>query len=171
MVINFVMVAFVAVKRINRFMNSEELDPNNVTNHSSDKALEISDGVFSWGEEIPTLRNINLPVKKGNLSAVVGPVGCGKTSLISALLGEMEKIRGSANVDGTIAYVPQQVNILKQFSRAEHDKYLFLGMDPKCNPPRQHHIRQALQQEIVQSSRRSLRLNTRPGDVASWRPD
>lgn len=125
MVINFVMVAFVAVKRINKFMNSEELDPNNVTNHSSDKALEIADGVFSWGEEIPTLRNINLPVKKGNLSAVVGPVGCGKTSLISALLGEMEKIRGSANVDGTIAYVPQQVNILKQISRTEHDKYLF----------------------------------------------
>lgn len=116
MVINFVMVAFVAVKRINRFMNSEELDPNNVTNRPSDKALEITDGVFSWGEEIPTLRNINLPVKKGNLSAVVGPVGCGKTSLISALLGEMEKIRGSVNIDGTIAYVPQQVNNLIKFS-------------------------------------------------------
>jgi ATP-binding cassette, subfamily C (CFTR/MRP), member 1 len=47
-------------------------------------------------------------VKKGNLTAVVGSVGCGKTSLISALLGEMEKLNGRVNVDGRIAYVSQQ---------------------------------------------------------------
>lgn len=108
MVINFVMVAVIAIKRLNKFMNSEELDPNNVTNNLSDNALEITDGEFSWGDEQSTLKNINISVKKGNLTAVVGPVGVGKTSLISALLGEMEKIKGSVNVDGRIAYVPQQ---------------------------------------------------------------
>jgi ATP-binding cassette, subfamily C (CFTR/MRP), member 1 len=108
MMLNFIMIAFVAVKRLNKFMNAEELDPDNVTNNPSENALDITDGVFSWSEEVPTLNNINMTVKRGNLSAVVGPVGCGKTSLISALLGEMEKVRGSVNVDGTIAYVPQQ---------------------------------------------------------------
>lgn len=108
MVINFVMIAYVSVKRLNKFMNAEELDPNNVSNNPSLNALEIEDGEFSWGEEVPTLKNINMHVKKGNLTAVVGQVGCGKTSLISALLGEMEKNRGNVNVDGSIAYVPQQ---------------------------------------------------------------
>ena len=38
--------------------------------------------------------SINLTVKPGELVAVVGQVGAGKSSLVSALLGEMEKING-----------------------------------------------------------------------------
>ena len=38
--------------------------------------------------------SINLNIKPGQLVAVVGHVGAGKSSLISALLGEMEKIEG-----------------------------------------------------------------------------
>lgn len=75
MTINFVMVAYIAVKRLNKFMNSQELDPNNVTNKPSEYGLEIKDGEFSWGEEQPTLKNINISVKKKNLTTVVGPVG------------------------------------------------------------------------------------------------
>ena len=39
--------------------------------------------------------SINLHVRKGQLFAVVGQVGAGKTSLISAILGEMQKLSGS----------------------------------------------------------------------------
>lgn len=39
--------------------------------------------------------SINLKVKKGSLVAIVGQVGCGKSSLISALLGGMEKLNGN----------------------------------------------------------------------------
>ena len=41
---------------------------------------------------------INLSVEDESLVAVVGPVGCGKSSLVSALLGEMEKMAGTVNV-------------------------------------------------------------------------
>ena len=40
---------------------------------------------------IHTLRNLNLKIKKGELVAIVGSVGCGKSSLLSAVLGEMHK--------------------------------------------------------------------------------
>ena len=40
------------------------------------------------------LFSIDLSVKPGQLVAVVGPVGAGKSSLISALLGEMDKLNG-----------------------------------------------------------------------------
>ena len=41
---------------------------------------------------------INLSVEDGSLVGVVGPVGCGKSSLLSALIGEMEKVDGSVNI-------------------------------------------------------------------------
>ena len=47
-------------------------------------------------------------VKEGQLVAVVGSVGSGKSSLISALLGEMKTLSGVVNTRGKIAYVPQQ---------------------------------------------------------------
>jgi ABC-type Mn2+/Zn2+ transport system ATPase subunit len=40
-----------------------------------------------------------MKVPKGSLVAVVGSVGAGKSSLISAILGEMEKLTGKVNVD------------------------------------------------------------------------
>ena len=42
--------------------------------------------------------SINLNIKPGQLVAVVGHVGAGKSSLISALLGEMEKMTGHVSV-------------------------------------------------------------------------
>lgn len=41
--------------------------------------------------------SINLEVAEGRLVAVVGTVGCGKSSLISAILGEMDKVTGTVN--------------------------------------------------------------------------
>lgn len=101
------MMAWVSVKRLNKFMNYNELDPNNVKNNSSEFALSIKNGNFAWVANDIVLKNINLQVKKGSLTAVVGVVGSGKSSLISALLGEMEKHSGIVNVDGRLAFVSQ----------------------------------------------------------------
>lgn len=48
--------------------------------------------------------SINLQVKKGELLAVVGAVGSGKSSLIAALLGEMVKLNGIVNVAVSFIY-------------------------------------------------------------------
>ena len=42
--------------------------------------------------------SINVEVKDGGLIAVVGQVGSGKSSLLSAMLGEMEKLSGNVNI-------------------------------------------------------------------------
>ncbi|KMY89963.1 multidrug resistance-associated protein 1 isoform X6 [Drosophila simulans] len=98
----------VSVNRINKFLNSEELDPNSVLHDSSKPhPMSIENGEFSWGDEI-TLRNINIEVKKSSLVALVGTVGSGKSSVVQAFLGEMEKLAGVVNTVGKLAYVPQQ---------------------------------------------------------------
>lgn len=60
----------------------------------------------------PTLVDINFILPKGKLIGVCGAVGSGKSSLISALLGQMCLLSGQVAVRGSTAYVPQQPWIL-----------------------------------------------------------
>ncbi|KAL0442459.1 UNVERIFIED_CONTAM: ABC transporter C family member 2 [Sesamum latifolium] len=73
-------------------------------------AISIKDGYFSWDSKAPrpTLSSINLDIPVGSLVAVVGGTGEGKTSLVSAMLGELPPL-GDASViiRGSVAYVPQ----------------------------------------------------------------
>lgn len=54
-----------------------------------------------------TLNNVNFRVRPGELVIVAGPVGCGKSSLLMAILGELPLLTGSVNVNGNIAYASQ----------------------------------------------------------------
>ncbi|KAL7753416.1 hypothetical protein RI367_001191 [Sorochytrium milnesiophthora] len=76
--------------------------------------LRIEDGSFSYDADAktPVLKNINFDVYEHTLVAVIGAVGAGKSSLISALLGEMFKVNGRVMSNGRVAYVPQQPWIL-----------------------------------------------------------
>ncbi|NWW21215.1 MRP3 protein, partial [Falcunculus frontatus] len=101
----------VSLKRIQQFLSHDELDPNCVETKviAPGNAISVRNATFSWGKELkPTLKDINMLVPSGSLVAIVGHVGCGKSSLVSALLGEMEKLEGEVAVKGSVAYVPQQ---------------------------------------------------------------
>ena len=100
----------VSLTRINKFMNSEELDPDNVSHDEEFQSPVVAQKAsFAWTDpEKPTLRELSFRVPEGSMTAVVGAVGSGKSSLLSALLGEMKRTRGTVNVFGQVAYVPQQ---------------------------------------------------------------
>ncbi|XP_006869866.1 PREDICTED: multidrug resistance-associated protein 5-like isoform X2 [Chrysochloris asiatica] len=69
-----------------------------------------------------TLYSIDLEIQEGKLVGICGSVGSGKTSLISAILGQMTLLEGSIAVSGTFAYVAQQAWILNATLR---DNILF----------------------------------------------
>ena len=77
------------------------------------------------------LDNVNLNCKSGELVMIVGKVGAGKSSLLSAMLGEMELTNGMTELSGSVSYVPQQSWILNATLREnvimgmefDHDKY------------------------------------------------
>uniref|UniRef100_A0AAY4BRS6 Multidrug resistance-associated protein 1 n=1 Tax=Denticeps clupeoides TaxID=299321 RepID=A0AAY4BRS6_9TELE len=99
-------MASVSMKRLRVFLSHEELDEDNVNPSDS---ISIVDGSFSWSKtDNPTLKRINVLIPEGSLVAVVGHVGSGKSSLLSALLGEMHKQDGAVSIKGSVAYVPQQ---------------------------------------------------------------
>ncbi|KAM7254412.1 hypothetical protein ACFE04_003792 [Oxalis oulophora] len=102
----------VSFDRINKFLLDDELasDGNRgVSLQDSERVVTIEAGGFNWDSEsvVPTLRDVNLEVKRGQKVAVCGSVGAGKSSLLCAVLGEIPKISGNVNVHGSIGYVSQ----------------------------------------------------------------
>ncbi|XP_067276901.1 canalicular multispecific organic anion transporter 1 isoform X2 [Pseudorasbora parva] len=100
----------VSKKRLERFLSGNDLDTTAINHDDSNiAAVSMTDGTLAWerGTE-PVLKDVCLDIKPGRLVAVVGAVGSGKTSLISALLGELHFLNGHININGSVAYVPQQ---------------------------------------------------------------
>ncbi|XP_067674237.1 multidrug resistance-associated protein 1-like [Haliotis asinina] len=108
-IIGYLVQATVSLKRINKFLNTEDLSETHVLRNATQRpAVKITDGCFQWNSEGgPTLRNISLDVTEGQLLAIVGQVGSGKSSLVSAILGEMDKLYGHVSLKSRVAYVPQ----------------------------------------------------------------
>jgi ATP-binding cassette subfamily C (CFTR/MRP) protein 1 len=101
----------VSLNRINRFLSASELDPASTaqTTKKEGNAIEVDNGSFTWtSKSAPTLSEVDLTVGKGKLVGVVGAVGAGKSSLLSAILGETEVVSGQVAISGSVAYVPQQ---------------------------------------------------------------
>ncbi|XP_042130217.1 ATP-binding cassette sub-family C member 9 isoform X7 [Peromyscus maniculatus bairdii] len=61
---------------------------------SEDIAIKVTNGYFSWGSGLATLSNIDIRIPTGQLTMIVGQVGCGKSSLLLAILGEMQTLEG-----------------------------------------------------------------------------
>ncbi|XP_076439591.1 multidrug resistance-associated protein 1-like [Babylonia areolata] len=137
-VITNIVQASVSLKRLQKFLDNDELDADAVQQSSTDNlAVRITDGTFTWDREAPdAIKNLNLEVLEGSLVAVVGAVGAGKSSLLAALLGEMDKKSGSVSVKGSVAYVAQQAwiqndtlqnNMLfnSDFNQEKYDKVIY----------------------------------------------
>ncbi|OAY49526.1 ABC transporter C family member 4 [Manihot esculenta] len=104
--------AMISLGRLDKYMLSKELAEQSVERMEGCGgriAVEVKDGAFSWDDESEdqVLKNINLEIKKGELTSIVGTVGSGKSSLLASILGEMHKIQGQVRVCGTTAYVAQ----------------------------------------------------------------
>ncbi|KAG6555718.1 hypothetical protein Mapa_002956 [Marchantia paleacea] len=102
----------VSIARVERYLFSVELEADAVERlpfGSSESAVTVENGSFKWDVEAPALvlRDINVDIKQGSLVFVVGKVGAGKSSFISALQGEMSKISGKITTCGSTACVAQ----------------------------------------------------------------
>ncbi|CAA93309.3 ATP-binding cassette transporter abc2 [Schizosaccharomyces pombe] len=138
-VVSSVLEASVAISRIYGFLTAGELDSNAVQRYPANKepsgvCLEIKKGTFSWsgpGQNAaePTLRDIDFVARRGELCCIVGKVGMGKSSLLEACLGNMQKHSGSVFRCGSIAYAAQQPWIL---NATIQENILFgLELDPE----------------------------------------
>ena len=79
--------------------------------HGKDPKVDVWAANKTAGTVTPqapfSVRNLNLKIPRGKLYAMVGPVGSGKTSILSGLLGEMKMTTGQVRFGGKVAYCSQ----------------------------------------------------------------
>lgn len=98
----------VSLDRVSDFLEEEETSKYEQLGEKrteNSPIIGFEDASFSWNSTSDAdfkLRNLNIAFRPGKLNVVIGPTGAGKTSLLMALLGEMEKIEGKVFLPGII---------------------------------------------------------------------
>jgi ABC-type multidrug transport system fused ATPase/permease subunit len=113
--------ARVSLRRLSEFLEEEELSDSIVgrdrSGRESEFAVLVDRAYLSWDPHAfkPSLRDINVAVRRGQKVAVCGTIGSGKSTLLLALLGEIPKISGkvrsrkkSPSVDACSMLAPAQ---------------------------------------------------------------
>ncbi|XP_061266626.1 ATP-binding cassette sub-family C member 4-like isoform X6 [Bos javanicus] len=111
MAVEKVSEAIVSIRRIENFLLLDEIPQLNPQLLSDGEMIvDMNDFTASWDKKsgTPTLQDLFFTARPGELLAVVGPVGAGKSSLLRAVLGELPPSQGQVSAHGRIAYVSQQ---------------------------------------------------------------
>ncbi|KAH0516432.1 ATP-binding cassette sub-family C member 9, partial [Microtus ochrogaster] len=102
-VVRFAVKAIISVQKLNEFLLSDEIGEDSWRTGEGTLPFEsckkhtgvVTNGYFSWGSGLATLSNIDIRIPTvGQLTMIVGQVGCGKSSLLLAILGEMQTLEG-----------------------------------------------------------------------------
>ena len=96
--------ALASAKRVFDLLDEPERIPdkeNAVVLKDAEGTVGLSHVAFSYVPEVPLLKDVNLSVKPGQRVAIVGPTGCGKTTLINLLMRFYDVKKGAITVDGT----------------------------------------------------------------------
>lgn len=93
-----------SLERIDKILNTqsnitEQPDPQPLSDFR--EGIEYRDVCFSYREDVPVLRHINLSIRKGQMVALVGQSGSGKTTLADLLPRFYDPLSGAITIDGT----------------------------------------------------------------------
>lgn len=92
-----------------------------------DGNVELEDVYFSYTEDRPLIEDFNLSVKKGQRIAIVGPTGCGKTTLINLLMRFYDVNSGKIKVDGSDIMDVTRESLRRSYGMVLQDTWLKAG--------------------------------------------
>ena len=95
--------ALACAKRIFDFIDTPAQEPDipgAVELEKADGSVNVENVSFSYRKEVPLLQNISIDVKPGQRIAIVGPTGCGKTTMINLLMRFYDVDKGQIIVSG-----------------------------------------------------------------------
>lgn len=110
------------------------LDTENESDDSALEKLVVQDGTvgfshvdFAYSKKKPLIRDFNLDVKSGQTIAIVGPTGCGKTTMINLLMRFYDVNAGKITVDGKDIRSVTRDSLRGAFGMVLQDTWLFRG--------------------------------------------
>ncbi|WP_434283428.1 ABC transporter ATP-binding protein [Clostridium botulinum] len=119
-----------AVHRVFEFLNEEE-ESEGLELIKPDKEVygnvSFENVEFSYTKEKPLLHDLNVQVKSGQMVAIVGPTGVGKTTLINLLMRFYDVTGGSIKIDGVDIQHMKRNDLRAKFGMVLQDTWLFNG--------------------------------------------
>ncbi|PWX27972.1 ABC transporter, partial [Clostridium perfringens] len=122
--------AVAAANRVFEFLEEEEevKDPNNAIKIEKPKGDVTFDHVkFGYKEDKPLIKDLSVDVKSGQMVAIVGKTGAGKTTLINLLMRFYDVQGGSIKIDGVDIRDMKREDLRSMFGMVLQDTWLFNG--------------------------------------------
>lgn len=89
--------------------------------------VEIKKVAFSYSKDKELIKDLNLSVESGNRVAIVGPTGCGKTTLVNLLMRFYDVDGGEISVDGVDINTATRESLRKSYGMVLQDTWLKEG--------------------------------------------
>lgn len=109
------------------------LDENSEISNVKENTVKFNDELrfnkvsFSYSEDKPLMKDMYFSVKKGNLIALVGPTGAGKTTFVNLLMRFYDVTGGSITIDGTDIRDVERDSLRSLYGMVLQDTWLFNG--------------------------------------------
>lgn len=129
-VVTELQTAFASAKRVFNLLDELPETPEDkdaISLVKADGYLEINNVNFSYSENKKLIENLNLKVKPGNRIAIVGPTGCGKTTIINLLMRFYDVTSGEIKVDNTNITHLTREGLRRNFGMVLQDTWLYSG--------------------------------------------
>ncbi|MBC8569996.1 ABC transporter ATP-binding protein [Zongyangia hominis] len=128
-VITELQTAFASARRVFSLLD-EPLEPSDAGNQPiahCDGSVALEHVFFSYRPDRPLIEDLNLRVQPGQIIAIVGPTGCGKTTMINLLMRFYDVDSGKILVDGQDTRTLQRSSLRSQYGMVLQDSWLFGG--------------------------------------------
>lgn len=129
-VVTELQTAFASAKRVFNLLDELPETPEDkdaISLVKADGYLEINNVNFSYSENKKLIENLNLKVKPGNRIAIVGPTGCGKTTIINLLMRFYDVTSGEIKIDNTNITHLTRESLRRNFGMVLQDTWLYSG--------------------------------------------
>lgn len=121
--------AFSCIERVFEILDeqNEKADPNICENPPYIGEVDIENISFTYNKEKPFIEGLDLTVKPGQKVAIVGPTGCGKTTIINLLMRFYDIYSGCIKVDGSDIRDMSRYNLRSRYKMVLQDTWLCSG--------------------------------------------
>lgn len=119
--------ALACAERVFDFIDQEPMSADPADGPHIEKAegsVDLENVAFSYTKDRELIKNLNLHVKPGQRIAIVGPTGCGKSTLINLLMRFYDVDEGCISVDGTPIQDLTRENLRQQYGMVLQETWL-----------------------------------------------
>jgi ATP-binding cassette subfamily B protein len=129
-IVNVIQLTIVSAERVFELLDEAEETPdaaNAPVMASPRGAVQFDDVSFRYKEAVPLIDNMSMNITPGQMIAIVGPTGAGKTTLVNLLMRFYDVDSGAIRVDGVDIRDVKRGSLRRTFGMVLQDTWLFSG--------------------------------------------